>query len=286
MKRALYSPLLEAGAHTNLVTAEQRAQFDRDGYFIIEDLGLAPETFDQAVADFEPLLLEEEHAEEWSDEGVFYTSHRIMDAWKISEPIKAIATAPRVLGILAELYGRKPLPFQTLNFKMPTQQRAHSDTIHFNSMPPGFMAGVWVALEDVDMDNGAVAYYAGSHRWKEVALPDVDAYRAATPAAKALARLTAPFKVVRDTMADYLVYEDVIQASIDRAAAKPTYATIRKGQAFIWAANLLHGGSPQRDRNRTRLSQVTHYFFEGCRYYTPLLQRGFRTAWRTPSWIE
>ena len=43
----------------------------------------------------------------------------------------------------------------------------------------------------------------------------------------------------------------------------------RKGQALIWAANLLHGGSPQHDPRRTRWSQVTHYYFEDCLYYTP-----------------
>ena len=37
----------------------------------------------------------------------------------------------------------------------------------------------------------------------------------------------------------------------------------------IWAANLLHGGSRQNDRSLTRWSQVTHYYFEDCVYYTP-----------------
>jgi len=32
----------------------------------------------------------------------------------------------------------------------------------------------------------------------------------------------------------------------------------------------LHGGTVQTDRSLTRHSQVTHYFFEGCTYYTPL----------------
>jgi hypothetical protein len=43
----------------------------------------------------------------------------------------------------------------------------------------------------------------------------------------------------------------------------------RKGQALIWAANLLHGGSFQKDRSRTRWSQVTQYYFKNCIYYTP-----------------
>jgi hypothetical protein len=45
----------------------------------------------------------------------------------------------------------------------------------------------------------------------------------------------------------------------------------RKGQALIWCANLLHGGSPQTDTRLTRWSQVTHYYFDDCIYYTPAL---------------
>jgi hypothetical protein len=43
----------------------------------------------------------------------------------------------------------------------------------------------------------------------------------------------------------------------------------RKGQALIWCANLLHGGSYQNDPRLTRWSQVTHYYFDDCIYYTP-----------------
>jgi hypothetical protein len=33
----------------------------------------------------------------------------------------------------------------------------------------------------------------------------------------------------------------------------------------------MHGGARQKDPMRTRWSQVTHYYFEDCAYYTPLL---------------
>ncbi len=266
--QAIYSAHLEAGADTKLLTAEQREQFDRDGFFVIEDLGLPMEVFDGAVEDFVPHLLEEAGAEVWGDDGVFYTSHRIMDAWKISANIKAIATAPRVLGILEELYGRKPLPFQTLSFKMPTQQRAHSDTIHFNSKPPGFMAGVWVALEDMDMDNGPLFYYPGSQKLPEVTMQDVG---------------------VEADYSQYLHYEEHMQKVVAEAGLEIEYGLIKKGQALIWSANLLHGGSPAKDPTRTRKSQVTHFFFEGTRYYTPLMSKDLTTEegifWREPEWI-
>ena len=45
---------------------------------------------------------------------------------------------------------------------------------------------------------------------------------------------------------------------------------MKKGRAFIWSANLFHGGSPIRDKSRSRHSQVTHYYFRNCMYYTPL----------------
>ena len=59
-------------------------------------------------------------------------------------------------------YGREPLPFQTLNFRVGTQQEPHSDAFHFNSDPPGFMCGVWVALEDIDEASGPLVYFPGS----------------------------------------------------------------------------------------------------------------------------
>ncbi len=257
---------MEAGADTKLTTVAQREQFDRDGYFIIEDLGLPSEVFDGAVNDFAPLLLDEAEPERWGDDGVFYTSHRIMDAWKISENVKAIATAPRVLGILEELYGRKPLPFQTLNFRMPTQQRAHSDTIHFNSKPPAFMAGVWVALEDMDMENGPLFYHPGSQKLPEVTMQDVG---------------------VEADHTQYLEYEEYMQSVVKDLPID--YGLIKRGEALIWSANLLHGGSPAKDPARTRNSQVTHFFFEGTRYYTPLMSKDLSTEegifWREPEWI-
>ena len=40
---------------------------------------------------------------------------------------------------------------------------------------------------------------------------------------------------------------------------------------MIWASNLVHGGSPILREGSSRWSQVTHYLFEGCIYYTPML---------------
>jgi len=259
---------VEAG--TGFVTDAQREQFDRDGFFIIEAAGIPDEVLDGAIADTKDLYEKETRAERHDEHGVFYTSHRIMDAWKISDNVKTIAMNPKIHGVLRELYGREPLAFQTLNFPFGTQQAAHSDTIHFNSKPPGYMAGVWVALEDMDMDNGPVVYYPGSQKLPEVTMQDVG---------------------VEADYSDYPHYERHIADLIEREGLEPSYATINKGEVLIWSANILHGGSPQRDPARSRHSQVTHFFFEGCRYYTPMMSPEPSSDdegvfWREPEWIR
>ena len=44
---------------------------------------------------------------------------------------------------------------------------------------------------------------------------------------------------------------------------------MKKGQALIWSANLLHGGDKINTPGASRHSQVTHYYFENCMYYCP-----------------
>jgi hypothetical protein len=49
---------------------------------------------------------------------------------------------------------------------------------------------------------------------------------------------------------------------------------------------MLHGGSKQLDRGRTRHSQVTHFFFEGCTYYAPRYTKGADLHMLHPVWIS
>jgi ectoine hydroxylase-related dioxygenase (phytanoyl-CoA dioxygenase family) len=126
------------------------------------------------------------------------------------------------------------------------------------------MCGVWVPLEDIDMDNGPLVYYPGSHKLPEIRMQDVG---------------------VDADPSQYNHYEAFIAQLIAERGLRPEYGTIKKGQALIWSANILHGGAPQRDMSRTRKSQVTHYYFEGCKYWTPLVSSEDHVAWRQPEWI-
>jgi hypothetical protein len=243
--------------------------FERDGY-VIFDPRLSSKTLDRAVADVE---LGPRQRRPPFRRGPASDGGRVTDAWSTSSSVKKIALAPATLELLALIYDRRPIPFQTLNFRVGTQQRPHADSVHFNSEPRGFMCGVWVALEDVDMDCGPLVYYPGSHKLPPVTPSDVgiqiDPGQEAVPQAEYEAR-----------------YEPYVEQLMEREGLEPKYATVRKGQALVWASDLVHGGSPVRVPGRTRRSQVTHYIFEGCRLWTPLLSTESQIAWREAPRIE
>ena len=179
---------------------------------------------------------------------------RVPDAWTVNENVRRIATNPTVIDLLSELYGRRAFAFQTLNFAVGTQQHVHADLVHFCARPPHFMCGVWLAFEDIKPEAGPLIYYPGSHKWP-VILPE---------------NINVPLGSKENPYENYHLLEKAWAAEIESRGVQPAAFLPRKGQALVWDANLWHGGAPQTDRSLTRHSQVTHYFFEGCTYWTPL----------------
>jgi hypothetical protein len=177
---------------------------------------------------------------------------RVQDAWRDDEDVRAIAANPAVLELLGRLYGRRAFPFQTLNFPVGTQQHPHTDAVHFSSIPERFMCGVWLAMEDIDATAGPLCYVPGSHKWPIISNTMVGR----RGWGQELSSAQTP-------------YHDAWNALVAATGAPIETFLARKGQGLIWAANLLHGGSVQTDPSRTRWSQVTHYFFDDCVYYTP-----------------
>lgn len=185
--------------------------------------------------------------EKWgSGEGL-----RLTDEWRFNEDVKAIATNDQILETLRAVYGREPFPFQSLNFPVGTQQHPHSDTFHFNSIPERWMCGIWVALEDIEFDQGPLVYYPGTHKWPVLWGEHLGLD---------LFEKKAPTQSAFDEHLDALI--------VATGKEKKTFCC-KQGQALIWTANLIHGGEKQLNNQKTRWSQVTHYFFEGC------------TQWRT-----
>ena len=215
---------------------EHALRFARDGYTVLD---LEMPDFDAVAARIIGDL-----APRYPQGG----DRRVQEAWMHQADVRALACNRRVLDLLAFLYQRRPIPFQTLNFDVGTEQATHSDVLHFYSFPRRYMCGVWVALEDMDGDNGPLQYYPGSHR-----LPDYDGSDLG----------------MEHGFLDYARYEQFIAALANVHGLQKRELHVKKGHALVWAANLLHGGSAVKDLKRTRHSQVTHCFFADCVWWSP-----------------
>ena len=114
------------------------------------------------------------------------------------------------------------------------------------------MCGGWIALEDIEPGAGPLMYKPGSHRLPVLTMRDVG--------------------VNSDIPTDEDYERHYVPRFAERleAANLPTRTlTIKKGQAFVWAANLAHGGSAITNPESTRRSLVVHFLFDRCLYYTP-----------------
>lgn len=184
---------------------------------------------------------------------------RVQDVWRTCPNVRQLACHPRFLELLTALYGRRAFPFQTLNFRYGSQQHGHRDSMFFNSLPADYMCGVWVALEDVSEDNGALFYYPGSHRLRHLSYDAVGLGYKQPRNAEAF-----------DHDRARTAYEEFVMRWLEAEGLERLDFQCGKGAALIWAAGLVHGGGPIRRDGSTRWSQVTHYFFEDCLYTTPI----------------
>jgi hypothetical protein len=76
---------------------------------------------------------------------------------------------------------------------------------------------------------------------------------------------------IEDMLANYYTrYEDFIQELVAQKHLEKKVLNLKKGQALIWSANLLHGGEMITLPGSTRYTQVNHFYFEGCAYYRPM----------------
>jgi hypothetical protein len=231
--------------------SDEATMLHRDGYCVIRlddpDFLRMAET---VVEDLKPCLADQLDLWLRGEAG----PPRLQDGWKQHASIRSLALQPIILDLLHQLYGREPFAFQTLNFAVGSQQHFHSDAVHFHSYPHGFMCGVWIALQDVDVASGPLHYFPGSHR-----LPYLSSR------SLGLSESEVAAKEHPQTF-----FEPLWQQAVDTKGLNSQRFLPQRGDILIWHANLLHGGEMVQDRDSRRWSQVVHYFFADCLYTTPM----------------
>lgn len=182
---------------------------------------------------------------------------RFMNVHRSSAAARELAEDPRALELIEMVLGRPAGLFQTICFLRGSQQEAHSDAFHMMTEPPGFLVGMWVALEDIDEGAGPVFYVPGSHRLPYVMTEDLDI---ADP----------PPLLIADKGAAYV---NRMRALVAEAEVEPVKFTAKAGDVLFWHHNLTHGGSPVTREGATRRSLVGHYFADRVLCYHEVTER-------------
>lgn len=233
-----FFPILFDSEHQYYRYAED---MNRNGYTIIKANQLLP------TSDFADRLVKEIREKFKID-----IPRRIQDLRDSVSIVEEFIHHPKLLELLKYLYGRNPFPFQTLHFTHGSEQHFHSDATHFNSMPERYMCGVWLALEDIGESQGPLEFYPGSHKFPIIENEHLG------------------IDLLVEEKVDQESYEGVWRELVQTAGIAREKFIAKKGDIIIWAANLLHGGCKHTDYNKSRFSQVTHYYFNNCTYYSPM----------------
>ena len=185
-----------------------------------------------------------------------------MFANKHSAPIQKITKNESLHSILSFILGKKVIPFQTINFLNGSEQKAHSDSIHMTTYPLGFLIAAWIALEDVELDQGPLSYYPGSHSLPYLLNKDYE---------------RGGNKLTVGAENNYWNYEAKIESVVDenlkKGAFKKEIFSAKKGDVLIWHANLIHGGEPIIRKGSTRKSMVIHFFGDNVIKYHEITER-------------
>lgn len=183
--------------------------------------------------------------------------NKIMFAIHQSDIIKKMGEDKQLSNILNLLMDKPVDLFQSINFRSGSQQRSHSDSIHMTTFPFGNIIACWVALEDITTDSGPLHYYPGSHKLPYIMNKDFD-------------NVGSKWAFGSKNYGDY---ENRIAEEMEKNAFEKQVFLAKKGDVFIWHANLLHGGEPVTNPNSTRKSMVLHYYTRDAICYHEITQR-------------
>jgi len=229
--------------------ASQLTQFATRGY-VIFPRAIEPELLDRLVRDVRSIadhpgrfvITDHKNGRAQRFSGADFDAYEsIFDTYVNFESARRVCFHPVVLRFLTLLFDTPPLAFQQLLFQRSNQHPLHQDTSVVCVEEPLLMAASWIALEDVVPGRGELTYYEGSHRILAYAYADgTRRFNPKVDDAEAARR--------------HLVEQ------CERLGCKKQDFFAKKGDVFVWAADLVHGSNPRtRPEYETRLSLVTHY---------------------------
>jgi ectoine hydroxylase-related dioxygenase (phytanoyl-CoA dioxygenase family) len=233
----------------DLITPQQRAQYERDGYVIVRDLLTDAEI--EAFLDYE----NQPKPEGWRDN---LRHHASDEHWaKVAKHPKVVAIARELLG------GRPPHVVQTMYMEREPAKDGdiggkgvamHQDLHYLPTEPPTLMA-CWIAFNDTDAGNGGLCVVPGSHTsglfpaHKNDDAEEHDAWE------------TTHLMRARDGREWEQTFYSFDIEGLDEEEVERL--TVPQGAGVFFGGLTIHGSYGNRSKDRLRRAFATHYVAEG-----------------------
>ena len=157
------------------LTAQQKANFDRDGFLVVERL-IDEDTVEILRENFERLFKGEFETGVNPDEVNWQQStgdpsltRQICNGWKANIAIAKVITRPDIgqaIATLGEWPGTRVMSDNVL-WKPPDTRSLgyHQDNSFLSWYHPSELLSCWIALDETTRDGGTIEFVRGSHRW-------------------------------------------------------------------------------------------------------------------------
>jgi ectoine hydroxylase-related dioxygenase (phytanoyl-CoA dioxygenase family) len=172
------------------------------------------------------------------------------------------------------LFGAPTVLYTSLFYETGSQQPLHRDTPVFATRPEYLYFGTTVYLEPAGEENGCLEVMEGGHKMAEL-----------DRNAMAVRRFGASDKIP-DVDGDlWNEYQNTVVADGRAKGLEVKHLHVQAGDSLIWHPQLPHGGTPIKDKQRTRFSFVMHTTPEGVPvYHFPAFFDPERKLSETASW--
>jgi ectoine hydroxylase-related dioxygenase (phytanoyl-CoA dioxygenase family) len=232
--------MLSGGLIPGHVSDEQKKQFEQIGFFVVK--ALLKENEVEEIKDSFMKLHAASPFVGWEDrplsedeaKGDILSQYpRMTGASKVSDVALRYMLHPKVLGVLAELFGEEPLAAQDMFYFKPPGARGqalHQDNF-FLKVEPGTCIAAWTAIDSADEENGCLSVVPRTNGL------DIQC-----------AHLTE--------RTDLFAYPREVDVPEGMEAVP---VRMGAGDVLFFGGNLIHGSYPNRSATRFRRSLICHY---------------------------
>lgn len=256
-----------------------------NGYTVIED-SVSSELIDKFLLDYQSLkntVLDGYKKDLESEDCIEGKYRRLVNLHLRMSSLRPLFSRNKALSTTDYFFREPTTLYTSLYFEIGSSQDLHRDTPYFWTNPGYAYFGVWLALEDVSQENGALEIIPGSHKIideiefrNEIGRIELDKLGSINPHSTEL----------------WTTYQKRVFEKCEELGLKKESICVKKGDTIIWHPQLMHGGSRIMDPSKSRNSFVMHVtpknfmVYSQDKYFDPSLDRSIPSTDQSINYVE